>query len=70
MFLNEKPKKRAEVQFRALNDSDKMDFLGAMCSELSSYLEHEAVAIARKHNVPPERILGMHWGSDLESRDQ
>ena len=59
--LNDKPKKRAEVQFRSLSDGDKMDFLKAMKSELSSYLEHEAVAIARRHNVPAERILGMRW---------
>ena len=59
--LNEKPKKRAEVQFRSLKDEDKMDFLRAMKSELGSYLEHEAVEIARKHGVPEERILGMRW---------
>ena len=59
--LNEKPKKRAEVQFLSLNDEDKMDFLRAMKSELGSYLEHEAVEIARKHGVPEERILGMRW---------
>ena len=59
--LNEKPKKRAEVQFRTLQDSDKLDFMKAMQGELSSYLEHEAVAIAKRHNVPPERILGMRW---------
>ena len=54
----EKPKKRAEVQFRSLTEADKMEFLGAMKNELSSYLEHEAVAIASRHNVPRERILG------------
>ena len=59
--LNEKPKKRAEVQFRTLQDSDKLDFMKAMQGELSSYLEHEAVAIAKRHNVPAERILGMRW---------
>ena len=59
--LNEKPKKRAEVQFRSLTEADKLDFLGAMKSELTSYLEHEAVAIASRHNVPRERILGMRW---------
>ena len=59
--LNEKPKKRAEVQFRSLTEADKMEFLGAMKNELSSYLEHEAVAIASRHNVPKERILGMRW---------
>ena len=59
--LNEKPKKRAEVQFRSLNDDDKLDFMKTMQNELGSYLEHEAVAIARRHNVPPERILGMRW---------
>ena len=59
--MNEKPKKRAEVQFRTLSDEDKLDFLQAMKGELGSYLEHEAVAIARRHNVPSERILGMRW---------
>ena len=59
--LNEKPKRRAEVQFRSLNDGDKLDFLRAMQGELSSYLEHEAVAIAKRHNVSPERVMGMRW---------
>ena len=59
--LNEKPKKRAEVQFRTLRDDEKLDFMKAMQGELSSYLEHEAVAIAHRHNVSPERILGMRW---------
>ena len=59
--LNEKPKKRAEVHFRTLEDTDKLEFLKAMRGELGSYLEHEAVAIARRHNVPTERILGMRW---------
>ena len=59
--INEKPKKRAEVGFRSLDESDKLDFLRAMKSELGSYLEHEAVEIAKRHNVPPERILGMKW---------
>ena len=58
--LNDKPKKRAEVSFRSLCDDDKLEFLGAM-KELSSYLEHEAMQIARRHNVPPERVLGMRW---------
>ena len=59
--LNEKPKKRAEVHFRRLCDEDKLDFLKAMQCELGSYLEHEAVEIARRHNVPKERIMGMRW---------
>ena len=32
-----------------------------MKNELSSYLEHEAVAIASRRNVPRERILLMRW---------
>ena len=59
--LKEKPKKRAEVQCRRLCDEDKLDFMKAMQCELGSYLEHEAVEIARRHNVPKERILGMRW---------
>ena len=57
--LYERPKKRAEVQFRALGNEDKLDFMKAMQSELGSYLDHEAVESAGRHNVPPERILGM-----------
>ena len=67
--LNEKPKKRAEVQFRSLRDDEKLDFMKAMQGELSSYLEHEAVAIAHRHNVAPERILGDEMGVDLEGGD-
>ena len=59
--LNEKPKKRAEVQFKSLSDAEKLDFMKAMRNELSSYLEHEAIQIASRHNVPRERILGMRW---------
>ena len=59
--FNEKPKKRAEVQFRSLRDDEKLEFMKAMQSELGSYLEHEAVEIARRHNVSPQRILGMRW---------
>ena len=59
--LNDKPKKRAGVQFRTLQDNDKLDFLRAMRDELGSYLEHEAVAIAVRHNVPGVRVLGMRW---------
>ena len=59
--LNEKPKKRAEVQFRRLSEEDKMHFLHAMKSEVSSYLEHEAVEIARRHGIPAERVLGMRF---------
>ena len=59
--LNDKPKRRAEVQFRHLEDSDKLDFMKAMQGELSSYLEHEAVAIAKRHNVPAARVMGMRW---------
>ena len=53
-ILNDKPKKRAEVSFRSLEDSHKLDFLKAMQGELGSYLQHEAVEIAKCHNVPPE----------------
>jgi len=59
--LNEKPKRRAEVQFRHLNDQDKLDLLRAMQGEVGSYLENEAVAIASRHGVPSERVLGMRW---------
>ena len=59
--LNEKLKKRAEVQFRSLSDEDKLDFMKAMQQELGSYLEHEAVEIAKRHGIPEERILGMRW---------
>ena len=59
--LNDKPKRRAEVQFRQLDDLDKLDFLRAMQAEVGSYLEHEAVEIATKAGVPQERILGMRW---------
>ena len=59
--LNDKPKKRAEVNFRSLTEEDKLEFLQAMKGELGSYLEHEAIDIARRHNVPPDRILGMRW---------
>ena len=59
--LNEKPKRRAEVQYRHLSDGDKLDFLRAMQAEVGSYLEHEAVSIASRHGVPQERILGMRW---------
>ena len=52
--LNEKPKRSAEVQFRHLNDQDKLDFLRAMQGEAGSYLENEAVAIASRHGVPSE----------------
>ena len=40
--LNEKPKKRAEVHFRTLEDENTLEFLKAMKGELGSYLEHEA----------------------------
>ena len=60
-ILNEKPKKRAEVQFRAWNDDDKVGFLKAMQGELGSYLDHEAVEIAKRHGIPASRILGMRW---------
>ena len=60
-ILNEKPKKRAEVQFRALSDDDKVGFLKAMQGELRSYLDHEAVEIAKRHGIPASRILGMRW---------
>ena len=59
--INEKPERRAEVQFRNLSDHDKMDFLRAMQAEVGSYLEHEAVSIASKVGVPESRILGMRW---------
>ena len=59
--INEKPKRRAEVQVRTLGDSDKLDFLRAMQAEVGSYLEHEAVEIAARFGVPQERILGMRW---------
>ena len=59
--LNDKPKMRAEVQLRTLSADDKLDFMKAMQGELRSYLEHEAVAIARRHNVSPERVMGMRW---------
>ena len=49
------------MQFRQLEETDKLDFMRAMQGELGSYLEHEAVAIATKHNVDPKRILGMRW---------
>ena len=59
--LNEKPKKRAEVQFRALRDDDKVGFLKAMQGERGSYLDHEAVEIAKRHGIPASRVLGMRW---------
>lgn len=59
--LNERPKRRAEIQFRNLEDQDKMSFLKAMQSETESYLSHEAIAIASRHGVPKDRILGMRW---------
>lgn len=59
--INEKPKRRAEVQMRTLNESDKLDFLKVMQGEVTSYLDHEAVTIATRPTISPERILGMPW---------
>ncbi|CAE7745408.1 unnamed protein product, partial [Symbiodinium sp. CCMP2456] len=60
--LEVQPRDVHKVQFRSLSDDDKLDFMKAMQSELSSYLQHEAVQIARRHNVPPERILKAVYG--------
>ena len=59
--INEKAKRRAEVSFRKLETRDKEDFMKAMSSELGSYLEKEAVEIASRKDIPPERILPMRW---------
>ena len=59
--INEKPKRRAEVQMRTLNESDNLDFLKAMQGEVTSYLDHEAITIATRQGISPERILGMRW---------
>ena len=59
--INDKPKKRAEVHFRQLNDGDKLSFLGAMKNEVGSYLDHEAVEIASKAGIDKSRIMGMRW---------
>ena len=32
-----------------------------MQGELGSYLDHEAVEIAKRHGIPASRILGMRW---------
>lgn len=71
--INDKPKKRAEVQFRQLNDHDKLSFLEAMKKELGSYLDHEAVEIASKAGVDRNRVMGMRWvltWKDLDEPDQ
>ena len=59
--INEKVKTRAEVSFRKLQDSDKLDFMNAMQTELGSYLEREAVEIALRNEFPKERIMPMRW---------
>ena len=59
--INEKAKRRAEVSFRKLEAQDKEDFKKAMASEVGSYLEKEAVEIATRNEIPPERVLPMRW---------
>ena len=59
--INEKAKRRAEVSFRKLGPQDREDFMKAMRSELGSYLEKEAVEIATRKEIPPERVLPMRW---------
>ena len=59
--VNQKPKKNAEVCFRKLEENEKMEFRRAMDKEIDSYLSHEAVEIAKMHEINPERLLGMRW---------
>ena len=56
-----KPKRRAEVQMRTLKENDKLGFLKAMQGEVTFYLENEAISIATRQGISPERILVMRW---------
>ena len=47
---------------RTLNESNKLDFLKAMQGEVTSYLDHEAVTIATRQGISPERIFGQRAG--------
>lgn len=59
--LNQKPKKNAEVNFKKLNDEEKQEMLGAMKGEVSSFLEREAIDVASRHGIDPNKLLSMRW---------
>lgn len=59
--LNQKPKKNAEVKLKTLNEEEKAEFRVAMRSEIDSFLEREAIAIASRHGIDPQKLLNMRW---------
>lgn len=59
--LNPKPKKNAEVSFKKLSPEEQVEMKKAMKSEVSSFLEREAIEIAAKQGIDPQKLLTMRW---------
>ena len=59
--LNQKPKKNAEVSFKKLSPEEQVEMKKAMKSEVSSFLEREAIEIAAKQGIDPHKLLTMRW---------
>ena len=59
--LNQKPKKGAEVSFKKLSEVDQVEMKQAMRTEVNSFLEKEAIDIASRHGVDPQKLLSMRW---------
>ena len=59
--LNQKPKKNAEVSFKWLSPEDKAEMKAAMKAEINSFLEREAIKIASRQGIDPQKLLSMRW---------
>lgn len=59
--LNQRPKKNAEVSFRKLTEEQRTEMKQAMTSEINSFLEREAIDIAARQGVDPQKLLTMRW---------
>ena len=59
--LNPKPKRNAEVYMKKLSEVEKEEMRTAMKSEINSFLEKDAIEIASRAGVDPQKLLGMRW---------
>ena len=60
-ILNQKPKKNAEVHMKQLNEQDRLEMKTAMRGEVDSFLERDAIEIASRAGVDPQKLLTMRW---------
>lgn len=56
-----KAKRRVEVSFRKLNESDKELFRQAMKKEWQSWIDNKVVSLCKARGISPDRIIKARW---------